>query len=105
MQRIWNSTFRQLSGEPQRILCTRNNNFDLSYAHRNLPFVEDISRGLNSVFSRIDISSSGLWIRVPKYFSDKRDVHATVSEKSAGSMSQIMEADVRETSLGTRCIK
>jgi hypothetical protein len=40
-----------------------------------------------------------------KYFSDQRDVHATVCEKGAGGMSQIMEADVRETSLDTSCVK
>jgi hypothetical protein len=28
-----------------------------------------------------------------KYFSDQRDVHATVCEKGAGGMSQIMEAE------------
>jgi hypothetical protein len=39
-----------------------------------LAFVEDISRGLNSVHCGIDISSSGLRIRVPKYFSHERDV-------------------------------
>jgi hypothetical protein len=70
-----------------------------------VPFVEDISSGLDSVYSRIDISSGGLWIRVPKYFSNQGDVHATVSKKGTGGMSQIMKSNVRETSLDTRCVK
>jgi hypothetical protein len=39
---------------------------------------------------------------VSKYFSHQRDVHATVSKKSAGGMPQIMESDVWETSFDTR---
>ena len=33
------------------------------------------------------------------------DAHATVSEKGAGGMSQIMESDVRQTSFDTSCVK
>jgi hypothetical protein len=42
---------------------------------------------------------------VSKYVSDQRDVHATVSEKSASRMSEIMEPDVWETSFDTSCVK
>jgi hypothetical protein len=42
---------------------------------------------------------------VSKYLSDQRDVHATVSKKGTGGMSQIMKSNVRETSLDTRCVK